>query len=136
MSAQYRVLLVEDSINDAFLIVDELQRGGLDVDFERVETAAGVEAALQEKAWDFILCEYRLRGLDGSAVLAMYRRKGMDIPFIMVSGDMGEDHAVEMIKAGAHEYVLKDNLARLVPAMNRALQTAQERQIHAPTTTR
>jgi PAS domain S-box-containing protein len=129
MSAQYRVLLVEDSINDAFLIVRELQRGGLEVDFERVETAASVQAALAQKTWDFIICDYCLGDFDGLAVLAMYRHQGLDIPFIMISGRLGEEHAVEVLKAGAHEYVLKENLARLVPAVNRELRAAQERRI-------
>jgi len=129
MSAQYRVLLVEDSINDAFLLVRALQRGGLDVEFERVETAAGVEAALAQKTWDFIICDYWLGSFNGLAVLALYRQKGLDIPFIMVSGRMGEEHAIEVLKAGAHEYVLKENLGRLVPAVNRELRAAQERRI-------
>ncbi|HWW01479.1 MAG TPA: PAS domain S-box protein [Candidatus Acidoferrum sp.] len=131
MSAQYRVLIVEDSINDAFFIVSELRRGGLDVEFERVETAAEVQAALARKRWDFIICDFGLRGFDGLAVLALYRRIGLDIPFIMVSGRLGEEHAVEMLKAGAHEYVLKENLTRLVPAVNRELRAAQERRIRS-----
>jgi CheY-like chemotaxis protein len=123
---QYRVLLVEDSISDAFSILGELLRGGLDVEFERVGTAAELEAALEGKTWDLVICGYCLRRLDGAAVLALYRQKGLDIPFIVVSR-MGERYAVEMIEAGAHGYVLKDNLAGLVPVVSRELRVAQER---------
>src|ERR1041384_8201004 len=133
MRAHYKVLVVEDSINDAFFIVHELERGGLDVDFERVETEAGVQAALEGKDWDFIICDYSLQGLDGLEVLALYRQTGLDIPFIMVSGRLGEEHAAEMLKAGAHEYVLKENLARLVPAVNRERRAAQERRMRNQT---
>ena len=130
MNIEYRVLLVEDSEDDAFLIIRELQRGGLPVNVERVGTAASVQAALRRKTWDFIICDCVLPGFDAQAVLALYRQTGLEIPFIVVSGKMGEEHAVEMLKAGAHEYVVKDNLARLVPAVNRELRAAQERRIH------
>lgn len=129
MNLEYRVLLVEDSADDAFLIIQELQRGGLSVTFERVETLVGVQAALQRKRWDFILCDLVLPGFDGRAVLALYLQMGLEMPFIMVSGKMGEEHAVEMLKAGAHGYVLKQDLARLVLAVNRELRAAQERRI-------
>jgi two-component system, OmpR family, sensor histidine kinase VicK len=129
MNFEHRVLLVEDSEDDAFLIIHELQQGGLSVIFERVETLADVQAALQRKCWDFILCDFVLPGFDGRAVLALYLEMGLEMPFIIVSGKMGEEHAVEMLKAGAHEYVLKQDLARLVPAVNRELRAAQERRI-------
>jgi len=130
MNVEYRVLLVEDSEDDAFLIIRELQRGGLPVNVERVQTAASVQAALRRKTWDFIICDCVLPGFDAQAVLALYHQAGLEIPFVIVSGKMGEEHAVEMLKAGAHEYVVKNNLARLVPAVNRELRAAQERRIH------
>lgn len=130
MNVEYRVLLVEDSEEDALLVIRELQRGGLAVNVERVETAASLQTALQGKTWDFIICDCVLPGLDAQAVLALYRQRGLEIPFIIVSGKMGEEHAVEMLKAGAHDYVVKENLARLVPAVNRELRAAQERRIH------
>ena len=133
MSAPFRVLLVEDSLDDAALILRELERGGLRVDFERVVSTAGLQAALESKAWDFIICDFCLPGFDGLEVLARYRQIGLDIPFIMVSGRMGEEHAVEVLKAGAHEYIIKENLARLVPAVNRELRAAQERRIRSHT---
>jgi PAS domain S-box-containing protein len=129
MSLEFRVLLVEDSEDVAFLVTRELQRGGLAVNVERVETAVSVQTALQGKSWDFIICDCVLPGYDGQAVLALYRQMGLEMPFIMISGKMGEEHAVEMLKAGAHEYVLKEDLARLVPAVNRELRAAQERRI-------
>ncbi len=129
MNIEYRVLLVEDSEEDAFLIIHELQQGGLSVICERVETVADVQAALQRNCWDFILCDFVLPGFDGQAVLALYLQMGLEMPFIMVSGRMGEEHAVEMLKAGSHGYVLKQDLSGLVPAVNRELRAAQERRI-------
>lgn len=122
-----RALLIEDSINDTFLIVRELQRAGMDVEFERVETAAYLRAALREQRWDLIICDCCLPQFDGKSALALYQHERLDIPFIMVSGRMGEDHALEMIRAGAHDYIPKDNLARLGPAALRELRAAKER---------
>jgi two-component system sensor histidine kinase VicK len=130
MNVEYRVLLVENSEDDALLVIRELQRGGLAVNVERVETAASVQKALQSKSWDFIICDCDRPGFDAQEVLALYRQTGLEIPFIMVSGKMGEEQAVEMLKAGAHEFVVKENLARLAPAVNRELRAAQERRIH------
>ena len=129
MNLEYRVLLVLDSEDDALLIIHELQRGGLRVTFERVKTLTDVQAALQKRCWDFILCDFVLPGFDGQAVLALYLQMGLEMPFVIVSGKMGEEHAVEMLKAGAHGYLLKRDLARLVPMVNRELRAAQERRI-------
>ncbi|MGH9615052.1 MAG: response regulator [Bryobacteraceae bacterium] len=126
-SPSRRVLLVEDSINDTFLIVRELQQAGLDVEFERVETAGYMKSALRERSWDLIICDCCLPQFDGLKALALYHQERLDIPFIMVSGKMGEDHALEMIRAGAHDYVPKDNLARLASAVLRELRAAEER---------
>jgi PAS domain S-box-containing protein len=116
-------------MRDAFLIVTELEQAGVEVDFERVETSAYLERALDSKAWDFIICEARLPDFDWSAALAIYKRKGLEIPFILVAGMSDADLAVERIKAGVHEHVLKDNLARLPLAVKRELRSAQERRI-------
>jgi PAS domain S-box-containing protein len=129
MSTQYRVLLAEGDVNQGFSIIRELQRGGLDVASERVATRAGFQAALAGQTWDLLICDYDLPGLNGLEALALYRESGLDVPFIMVSGNRGEERAVEILKAGAHEYVLKESLARLVPAVNRELRAAQERRI-------
>ena len=105
MSCPLRVLIVEDSADDTLLIAAELQRGGLDPVFERVETAAALEAALAVRNWDVIICDYSMPALTGPAALAVYRQSGLDIPFISVSGTVGEETVAEMMKAGAHDYV-------------------------------
>ncbi len=95
LSPPLRVLLVEDSTNDTFLVVRELQRSGMEVEFERVETAAYMKAALETKVWDVIICDNFLPQFDGVSALGLYRRMGLDVPFIMISGMLGEDHALE-----------------------------------------
>jgi PAS domain S-box-containing protein len=110
-------------------MVRELQRGGFNADFERVETAAAMQAALELQSWDIILSDYRLPLFSGTAALALFQQRGIDIPFIVVSGAIGEDRAVEILKMGAHDYVMKDNLVRLVPAVTRELQAASERRM-------
>ncbi len=133
MSNPLRVLIVEDSVDDTFFIVRELQRGGFNVTFERVETYAAMQAAFQTRTWDLIISDYSMPQFSGPAALALYHQSELDVPFIMVSGAMGEDRAVEMLKAGAHDYVMKDNLARLVPAVERELKAAQQRRVHSQT---
>jgi PAS domain S-box-containing protein len=127
MSSPLRVLIVEDSVEDTLLIAAQLQRGRLDPVFERVETEAALRAALEGHDWDLIICNYSMPHLTGPNVLAIYRQKGLDIPFISVSAAVGEEHVAEMMKAGAHDYVMKSNLGRLVPAVKRELRAAQER---------
>ena len=118
--------MVEDSVDDTFFIVRELQRGGFNVSFERVETYAAMLEALEGRTWDLIISDYSMPLFGGTAALALYLEKGVEAPFIMVSGAMGEDRAVEMLKAGAHNYVMKDSLSRLVPAVKQELAAAQE----------
>ena len=127
MSGPLRVLVVEDSEDDTLLIAAELQRGGWDPVYERVETAASLQAALDVHDWDLIICDYSMPHLTAPAALEIYQRKGVDIPFISVSGAVGEERVAELIKAGAHDYVMKDNLPRLVPAIKCELLAAQER---------
>jgi PAS domain S-box-containing protein len=122
-----RVLIVEDSVEDTFLIVRELQRGGFNVTFERVETASTMRAATDAQSWDLVISDYSMPSFSGTAALALYQQSRLDAPFIVVSGFIGEELAVEMLKAGAHDYVMKDNLARLVPAVQNELRAAQER---------
>ena len=135
MTPGLRVLIVEDSVDDTFFIVRELQRGGYNVDFERVETAAATEAALRLRDWDLVISDYSMPLFGGAAALNLYLQSGLDVPFILVSGTMGEEIAVEMLKAGAHHYVMKDNLGKLVSAVNRELRAAQERRIRQQTET-
>jgi PAS domain S-box-containing protein len=119
--------MVEDSADDALLLAAELKRGGFDPVFQRVETAASMQAALEVHKWNLIICDYSMPHFSGPEALALYQQGALDIPFISVSGAVGEETAVEMIKAGAHDYVMKGNLARLVPVVKRELRAAQER---------
>ena len=129
MPSPLRVLIVEDSVDDTFFIVRELQRGGYSVDFERVETPAAMQAALRDGKWDLVISDFSMPLFGGPAALNLYLQSGLDIPFILVSGTMGEDIAVEMLKTGAHHYVMKDHLGKLVTAVTRELRAARERQI-------
>ncbi len=124
-----RVLIVEDSEDDTLLMVRELQRGGFDPVFERVQTPDSMTAALQARAWDLIISDYSMPQFGGGAALTLFKQQGLDIPFIAVSGVIGEDTAVEMMKAGADDYVMKSRLARLAPAVRRELRAAQERRV-------
>src|SRR5215469_6116828 len=133
MSEALRVLIVEDSVDDTFFIVRELQRGGFQVKFERVETAADMQAALETQQWDLVISDYSMPQFGGVAALAVFQQAGLDIPFIVVSGVMGEAIAVEMLKAGAHYYVTKDWLSRLAEAVKQELRAAHERRIKRQT---
>jgi two-component system cell cycle sensor histidine kinase/response regulator CckA len=116
-----RVLLVEDSATDAKLVVRELQRTVRRVEFERVDQAEGMRVALEGKAWDVVLSDWSMPKFTALAALRILRERQLDLPFIIVSGTIGEEAAVEAMRAGAHDYVLKDKLARLVPAIEREL---------------
>jgi two-component system cell cycle sensor histidine kinase/response regulator CckA len=121
-----RVLMVEDSATDAKLVVQELQRTWRPVDLERVETAGAMRAAL-ERQWDVVISDWSMPKFSAPAALGILRETGLDVPFIIVSGTIGEDTAVEAMRAGAHDYVLKDKLARLTPAVERELRDYKER---------
>jgi two-component system, cell cycle sensor histidine kinase and response regulator CckA len=115
------VLIVEDSEEDADLIVLELKRGGYAPDFVRVDTAEGLQRAFGEKPWDLVLSDYSMPHFSVSEALALVRQHAADLPFVIVSATIGEDAAVEAMKAGAHDYILKHRLGRLVPAVQREL---------------
>jgi len=127
MSDVLRVLQVEDSESDAALIVRLLQKAGYDVHAERVEDAATMRAALTRQTWGVIVADYQLPGFDAPAALEVLHETGLDLPFIVVSGTIGEDLAVAMMKAGAHDYLMKGNLARLAPAVEREIKEAHVR---------
>lgn len=127
ISSPLRVLVVEDSVNDTFFIIRELQRGGYNVSFDRVETQAAMQAALEASPWDLIISDYAMPQFSGAAALALFRRRRLDIPFIIVSGALGEERIVEVLKAGAHDCVMKNALGRLVPTVRRELEEAHER---------
>ncbi len=127
MSIPLRVLIVEDSEDDSLLIVRELQHSGYDPAFEQVDTAAAMKAALATQTWDVIIADYSLPRFSGLDALELMQQEGLDLPFIIVSGTIGENLAVAAMKAGAHDCVLKDHLARLGPAVQRELQEAEGR---------
>lgn len=123
-----KILMVEDSSMDAELTLMRLERSGLHVQSQLVFDHAGVEHALRQARYDLILCDCVLPGSSGTEVLAIAQRLAPDIPFIFLSGIYGEEHAVEMIRLGATDYVLKKNLPLLPKAVRRALSEVQERQ--------
>jgi len=126
MTKLLRVLVVEDSDDDAQLVVRALQNGGYRPTVERVESPEAMQAALTRE-WDLIISDYNLPQFSGPQALALARRDRGDVPFIFVSGSIGEDIAVAAMRAGANDYVMKDNLQRLIPAIERELREAEGR---------
>jgi len=122
-----RVLIVEDSEGDALLVLRELARAGYKPVHERVDTGEALHAALAARHWDLILCDFNMPGFGGSQALQIARQSAPDIPFVLVSGSIGEEAAVEMMKAGAHDYVMKEHLGRLGPVVRRELADAAMR---------
>jgi PAS domain S-box-containing protein len=122
-----RVLMVEDSEDDALLIIRELKKGGYNPVHERVETAAAMKKALQEKQWDIILCDYKMPKFSGAQAISLLQETNIDIPLIIVSGTIGEETALECMRSGAHDYIMKNKLSRLCPAVGRELEEAEVR---------
>jgi diguanylate cyclase (GGDEF)-like protein/PAS domain S-box-containing protein len=122
-----RVLHLEDNDSDAALVAALLRKDGLDCQVLRVETRAEFEAALRDASLDLIISDYTLPGFDGLAALQIARSRRPEIPFLFLSGTIGEDRAVESLKGGASDFVIKDSFARLAPAVRRALEEARER---------
>lgn len=118
-----RLLIIEDCDDDAVLLVDFLQRGGYRVDWSRVQDRGALRAALQHQ-WDVVLCDYSMPGFDGLVALREVRAVNADLPLIFVSGTIGEERLVEVMRLGARDYVLKDNLTRLLPVLRRELDEA------------
>jgi len=126
-----RVLFVEDSLADAFLLERALTRGGFRVVSERVDTAEQMIRALEEREWDLILCDHSMPQFSSPAALKILQEKKLDLPFIIVSGHIEEEMAVSTMDSGAHDYIMKDRLARLVPAVDRELREAEVRRARA-----
>src|SRR5690242_4641746 len=122
-----RALLVEDSQPDALLLVRALERGGFALTWERIDTAEAMEQALAKRTWDLILCDHAMPSFSAPEALELLKRHGIDVPFIIVSGHIEEKTAVAAMQAGAHDYIMKDRLARLVPAVQRELREAAVR---------
>ncbi|MDB6023429.1 MAG: putative sensor protein [Pedosphaera sp.] len=127
MSQLLRVLVIEDSADDYGLLLRELQQGGYKTESQRVDTARAVSAALDTGGWDLVISDYVIPGFGGMAALELFKQKRLDVPFIVLSGNIGEDMAVRLMKAGAHDCIMKDHLARLVPAVTRELREAAMR---------
>jgi len=122
-----RVLLVEDSQPDALLLTRALERGGFEPITKRVDTAEDLEEALGEQEWDVILCDHAMPHFSAPEALEMVQNHELDVPFVIVSGYIEEETAVAAMKAGAHDYIMKDRLARLVPVVERELREAEVR---------
>ena len=127
MSKSIRALLVEHSDDDAQLLVREMRQGGYNIDHLRVETPAALSSALSEKTWDIVLAEYKMPNFNGTDALRLFKRAGLDCPFVIVSGAMSDETGAATMKAGAHDYLLKENLTRLLPTIDRELQQAEIR---------
>ena len=127
MSAPLRVLLIEDSEDDAALLLLELRRGGYDTTHERADTPAALSAALDTQTWDIVISDHSMPHFSGGEALQLLRQRESEVPFIFVSGTMGEEAAVAALKNGAQDYLMKSNLKRLVPAVQRELREVEER---------
>jgi DNA-binding NtrC family response regulator len=128
MNIFLRVLIVDDSDDDAKLIIRQLRNGGYDPKWERVDTAEAMKSVLESQQWDVILCDYKMPRFSAPAALKIVQEKKIDVPFIIVSGDIGEDTAVAAMKSGAHDFLMKDKLAKLVVAIERETREAKIRQ--------
>jgi diguanylate cyclase (GGDEF)-like protein len=127
MSKSLNALIVEDSEDDAQLLVRELHRGGYEPVFARVDTPEAMSSELARRSWDIVFADFTMPRFGAFDALALLHKSGLDLPFIIVSGTIGEDRAVTAMKAGAHDYILKGNLKRLVPAVERELREAKFR---------
>ena len=122
-----RVLIVDDSEDDTSLIIRKLRGGGYEPQWERVDTYPAMKNALEREEWDVILCDYKMPNFSAPAALKLVQEMNIDLPFIIVSGTIGEDTAVTVMKSGAHDYLMKDKLARLTVAIEREIREAQIR---------
>ena len=128
MPTPLKVLMIEDSEDDALLLVRALRKGGFAPDYLRVETAEHMAEALREQPWQIVLCDFKLPRFSGLDALLLLNKSGFDIPLIIVSGTIGEETAVGCMRCGASDYIMKDNLSRLCPAIERELIEAQTRE--------
>ncbi len=127
MTRKVRILLIEDSEDDAVLLERQLRKSNLDLEVKRVCTSDEMQRALDESTWDGIICDYMMPEFSVNDAMDVIRSKGIDLPFIIVSGTISDETAVEMMRAGAHDYLTKNNLSRLVPALERELVEAEHR---------
>src|SRR4051795_4353533 len=121
-----RVLVIEDSEDDTALLIRTLRRDGYDPLYARVDTDAAMLAALADRTWDIIISDYVMPQFSAPHALSLLKERGIDLPVIIISGQIGEDVAVASIRAGANDYLMKPNLSRLQPAIERALREGRE----------
>ncbi len=129
MENPLKILIVEDSEDDLFLLLHELRKGGYSPEYLSVCTPEGMKRALAEREWEIVTSDYNMPGFNALSALELLKQSGLDLPFIVVSGKIGEDQAVAAMKAGAHDYVMKQNLSRLVPAITREIRESGERRM-------
>jgi formate hydrogenlyase transcriptional activator len=127
MSTPLRLLLVEDSADDAALVVRELKKGGYEVHFRNVDSPEAMDAAMNDEEWDVVVCDYSMPHFSGLDALRLQRSKDTDTPFIFLSGTIGEEAAIAALKEGAHDCLMKSDLKRLIPTVRRELRDAEER---------
>ncbi|HZM23417.1 MAG TPA: HD domain-containing phosphohydrolase [Anaerolineales bacterium] len=127
MGKPLRVLILEDSEDDALLLLRELKQSGYDVDFERVDKAPEMQSALDQKTWDLILSDFSMPEFNAPKALELLKASGLDLPFIIISGTIGEETAVAALKAGASDFLVKGKFSRLAPAIERELREAESR---------
>lgn len=120
-----RALIVEDNADDAALLVRVLRQGNYDLTWERVDTAAGLQEALRRRTWDIVISDYSMPQFTGLTALQVVKAHDDNLPFLLISGTVGEDIAVNAMRAGANDYVMKDNPSRLIPAIERELREAE-----------
>lgn len=125
--ASLRLIIVDDSEDDAEFIQLEIKKAGYELTVVRVESADALQAALTQQDWDLVLSDNSMPGFSASAALRVLQGTGKDIPFIIVSGAIGEELAVALMRLGAHDFIMKDKLGRLVPAIERELEEAEVR---------
>ena len=133
MSVPLKVLLLEDCEADAILLARELKQGGYAPTVERVWAEGPMEEALRREPWDVVISDFTMPSFNAFASLSLLKKHKLDIPFIIVSGTIGEEKTVSAMKAGAADYVAKGNLGRLVPVIARELSDAHERQLRKQT---
>lgn len=127
MTEPLHVLIIDDAERDALLLLRALRKGGIEAESVRVDTAEAMEKVMAGKRWDVAICDCRMPDFTVEEALAIWQRDGKDQPFIAVSGAIGEEEAVALLKAGAHDFIKKDNFARLVPAIERELRDSVDR---------
>ena len=125
-----RVLVIEDSELDALLLLEQLRAGGYAPEARRVENAEGLQDALEKQKWDIVFSDHNMPHFSSTEALEIVRSSALDLPFIIVSGAIGEEAAVAAMRAGAQDYLMKGNLARLAAAVDRELKDAEERRAH------